>query len=708
MKVSIIVVDYNYGRFVGAAIESALAQTWPETEVIVVDDGSTDDSPAVIARYAGRVTALRKENGGQASAFNFGFERSTGQLVIMLDADDLLYPARAARAVEHYREGVAKIQCRLDTIDRDGRDLNMTFPDYPPNLSAQKIKWRALSFGEYPCAPASGNVFSRAYLERVIPIPISFRYNADGYLNLCAPLHGDVETISEVLGAYRVHGDNSWAKRSVVGGSYATHIGYDLLLRQTFLAKAADRGYVIDERQLPFGKNHLENRLLSLRLTPKQHRVADDSRPKLVRMGIRSAWIAPDVNLFGRFLWSVWLVAVGFLPRVAVIALVSRFRLQHFRTPIARWLVPLSRKGAAPRVTAPEAAAPQRSTPVSIIIANYNYGRFLSAAIDSALAQDWKRLDVVVVDDGSTDNSRDIIARYGDRIKAIVQANGGQTSAFNAGFAASSGEVVIFLDADDRLHPNCVEAVMRAWKPGNAKLQYRLKTIDAEGRNLRMPFPYYSKRLRRDGLEARRQLLAVGSYPWPVASGNAFAREYLRKVMPLPAEFRRAPDGMLNRLAPLFGEVAALRDILADYRVHGANVFAQRELDAAKYAAQIKYEIERESFISRHAQALGYDLPETVLLRNKKHLETRLLSLRLSPARHPVPTDQPDALEGLGVRSAFRDPDLQFFGRLAWALWFVSLRSLPRRALAPLVRHARLQSGRHPLARAIVWLSRRW
>lgn len=343
---------------------------------------------------------------------------------------------------------------------------------------------------------------------------------------------------------------------------------------------------------------------------------------------------------------------------------------------------------------------------VSIIISNYNYGRFLGAAIDTALAQTWPNLEIIVVDDGSTDESRTIIEHYGSAVRSIFKANGGQTSAFNAGFAASSGEVVIFLDADDQLHPHCVETVMRHWTPGVTKVQYRLNTIDASGQDLRMPFPYYSARLCRDTGEAQRQLLRVGSYPWPVSSGNAFSRWYLKQAMPIPPQFNRAPDGLLNRLAPLHGPVMSVPDILGDYRVHGANVLAQQGLAPEKYAANVKYEIEREAFYSERARALGYGISETILLKNKKHLETRLFSLRLCPELHPLPKDRIARLVWLGINGALRAPDLHLVGRSIWLLWFLMLGLLPRRALAFLIRHLRLQSGRAQLARMIVDLAK--
>ena len=94
----------------------------------------------------------------------------------------------------------------------------------------------------------------------------------------------------------------------------------------------------------------------------------------------------------------------------------------------------------------------------SVLINNYNYARYLNACIDSALAQEGVDFEVVVVDDGSTDGLREIIAAYGDRIIPVLKANGGQASSFNAGYAASKGGIVCLLDADDAFLPNKLAA----------------------------------------------------------------------------------------------------------------------------------------------------------------------------------------------------------------------------------------------------------
>src|SRR5690242_13648165 len=98
----------------------------------------------------------------------------------------------------------------------------------------------------------------------------------------------------------------------------------------------------------------------------------------------------------------------------------------------------------------------------SVVVNNYNYARFLPEAIDSALDQTWAETEVIVVDDGSSDRSREIIAGYGDRIVRVFKENGGQNSALNAGFSRSRGDVILFLDSDDALLPTAAAAAVEA------------------------------------------------------------------------------------------------------------------------------------------------------------------------------------------------------------------------------------------------------
>ena len=97
---------------------------------------------------------------------------------------------------------------------------------------------------------------------------------------------------------------------------------------------------------------------------------------------------------------------------------------------------------------------------VSILINNYNYAAFLAEAIDSAIDRTYENIEVIVVDDGSTDNSREIIAGYGNKVIPIIKENGGQASTFNAGFDKSKGDIICFLDADDLFLSNKIEKIV--------------------------------------------------------------------------------------------------------------------------------------------------------------------------------------------------------------------------------------------------------
>src|SRR5258708_5856521 len=104
MRVSVIIPSYNCGRYVTEAVDSALAQTHPPAEVIVVDDGSTDDTEERLRPYSGRIRYLRKENGGVATARNRGIHEAVGELIAFLDSDDSWHPRKLEIQIEYLRQ----------------------------------------------------------------------------------------------------------------------------------------------------------------------------------------------------------------------------------------------------------------------------------------------------------------------------------------------------------------------------------------------------------------------------------------------------------------------------------------------------------------------------------------------------------------------------------------------------------------------------
>ncbi len=188
--VSVIISNYNYGRFLERSIESALAQAYANTEVIVVDDGSTDDSPDILLSYGDRVKAVFKENGGQASALNTGFSVSHGEVVCFLDSDDELIPAAMESVVPLFRDpDLAEVDWPLEVVDQDG-------------IRVGKVVAKA------------GHAWARWALERVFPLPEGpIRYGVDGYLWTIVPLFGKVQEVLTPLGLYRWHQGNWYAGR---------------------------------------------------------------------------------------------------------------------------------------------------------------------------------------------------------------------------------------------------------------------------------------------------------------------------------------------------------------------------------------------------------------------------------------------------------------------------------------------------------------
>lgn len=212
--ISVVINNYNYGRFIGAAVESALAQTAPDVEVIAVDDGSTDDSASVLAAYADRVKIIRKENGGQASALNAGFAASRGEWVLFLDSDDFLDPnaVETALACSGDRDStgeVVNVQFLLRQVDAEGEALKPP-ATMPPALCREDPLQRLLGQGAYKFAPTSGNLYKRSALERFFPIPDEavWRVCADAYVQTCIPFYGRIVFYERELGSYRVHGSN--------------------------------------------------------------------------------------------------------------------------------------------------------------------------------------------------------------------------------------------------------------------------------------------------------------------------------------------------------------------------------------------------------------------------------------------------------------------------------------------------------------------
>jgi glycosyltransferase involved in cell wall biosynthesis len=234
---------------------------------------------------------------------------------------------------------------------------------------------------------------------------------------------------------------------------------------------------------------------------------------------------------------------------------------------------------------------------VSIAINNYNYERFLKEAIDSALNQTYPNVEVIVVDDGSKDNSREIITSYGNKIIPVLKKNGGQASAFNAGFEASRGEIIFFLDADDTFYPHKVSKIVDLFarvtpKARDVTIFNYLKAVDENGspleidKNSRCELPDFNKRRARNKpKDGELYIISTSTEVYDHArkyryipflglstSSLAMTRSLAEQIFPLPCEgVRISADDFLVKAAALLGDVYSTDNILSEYRIHGSN-----------------------------------------------------------------------------------------------------------------------------------------
>src|SRR5260370_39867759 len=244
------------------------------------------------------------------------------------------------------------------------------------------------------------------------------------------------------------------------------------------------------------------------------------------------------------------------------------------------------------------------SVKVSVIIPNYNYEQFVGAAIDSALAIDWPNVEVIVVDDGSTDGSRAVIERYAGRVTTIFQENASQSIACSNGFAQSKGDLILFLDSDDLVDPSIIREAVAVLRPGVSKIQFRMQTIDALGNSLGSFHPQY--KVIPTSEQIPQWLINTTSYPSPPGSGNIYSRELVEKVFPLcPSIHDSASDSALIAVAPLFGDVIVIDKPLVSYRIHGRNDGALSSLDAKRLSAQVKRAMVRSAYAQTVGNALG-------------------------------------------------------------------------------------------------------
>jgi glycosyltransferase involved in cell wall biosynthesis len=208
--ITVVITTYNYGRYVEQAIDSVVSQDFPQEQVqiVVVDDGSTDDTAERVKKYGARVEYFRQANEGQASALNLGISKARGEILALLDADDLFLPGKLARVAEAFERNPA-----VGMVYHPMQEWHMQSGerrDSKHPLVSGDVHKELDRFFFYIPHPTSCVAFRRKCLHPLLPIPEEIRMLADGYLVTLFPFVSPILALPEVLVVYRIHGANQY------------------------------------------------------------------------------------------------------------------------------------------------------------------------------------------------------------------------------------------------------------------------------------------------------------------------------------------------------------------------------------------------------------------------------------------------------------------------------------------------------------------
>jgi glycosyltransferase involved in cell wall biosynthesis len=212
-SVSVIIPTYNNGNFIKDALESLFNQTYPEEliEIIVVDDGSTDDTNRILGRYKEKIIYVYKENKGVASARNLGISLSKNEIITFLDSDDIWHEERLLRVVEKFnkRQDIGIVYHPFEVIDSRGSVIYKNFYKlfgYTEGLSG----WitNDIFSGHIFCG-GSSFAFRRSVIEKIYPVPEDMKRGIDYYITAISSFYASAAYIPDVLGKYRLHSRNT-------------------------------------------------------------------------------------------------------------------------------------------------------------------------------------------------------------------------------------------------------------------------------------------------------------------------------------------------------------------------------------------------------------------------------------------------------------------------------------------------------------------
>ncbi|NET29176.1 glycosyltransferase [Okeania sp. SIO1I7] len=413
-KVSVIIPVYNCELYIEQAIESVLNQTYTNYEIIVIDDGSTDNTRQVLQPYMAKIRYFYQENKGLSATRNRGIKSAKGELIALLDADDLFLSYKLIEQVAIFdaQSNIGLVQSGWRVVNEKGEKIQDIEPWHKsPELDLVSwLKWKTTN--------PSGMMFRKEWLEKVGGFNEKLRRLEDFDIVIRLALAGCQATwFPKVAVCYRQHSSN---------------------MTRNLLAQTAVEEKILDE--LFYNPN----------LPPKIQQLEKELR-------------------YGSLIWNCWcLYKSSYFAEMADYLYKSlKFSSFSVLKTICNWLYYFQYYAALENYDfnsvflhqLPEwqqlitKVIPNGLPMVSIVIPTYNNADYILTAIKSILTQTYTIYEIIVVDDGSTDNTYQVLEPYLNQIKYVYQENQGPSKARNHGIEIAQGKYIAFLDADDFFLP---------------------------------------------------------------------------------------------------------------------------------------------------------------------------------------------------------------------------------------------------------------
>lgn len=572
--VSVIIPTHDRGTLLSETLASVRAQSFADWEAIVVDDHSTDDTLSRLKQIKDQDSRIRhiqlpNDKTGAQAARNAGIDAATGQYLILLDSDDLLSANCLAQRValmdqapnldaaiyacEVFRDTPGDVRTRWNVFT-DENDLDRFLKWDVPWQTSSPI-WRTDS------------------IRRVGTWDESVGVAQDWLFHLTALAKGiQYRKVDQI--------DHYWRRP----GQERDSIGKDAVKPPLLRSRADTMFRAIDVLKRHDQLTDQRKRMLAGLIFQAAERLAlrvsrTEARTRW-KDAIRAGVVAPDLA------WSVSRYFRYF-----------RFssQRQHLRKKVESRFgdIPLTRSRTS--LVCPVGATPT----VSCVVPAYNAVGYLASALDSILSQTFGDFELIVVDDGSTDHTLQLLRTYEKRdarVRVISRPNTGHTRAINDGIAASTGELIARMDADDLALPQrfAKQVVFLHDHPDVVVVGASVELIDPYD----IPIGQDIAKTTHEEIDAQLMRGSGGAIRHPLAM---FRRDAYERVGPYRPQFNGSEDlDLWLRLAEI-GKVANLPDVLLKYRRH------YQAFSFAKNETQMRH---KSLILAEACQRRGLPMPE--------------------------------------------------------------------------------------------------